>query len=120
MSALAVVVVAIGATVLVTAPAGAAGISFRHCGTLPGPGAKFSIFAHQARCRLARHVFSQLFAGRGRRRRDPGTGKIDRVIDGWICGSATGGFQCAKLGPGGKPMPFDPNHIGPTIDAVGQ
>jgi hypothetical protein len=73
-------------------------------------GASFSILAHEARCPVARRVLKAVLAGKGRRRRDPGTGQIDRVIDGWICGSAAGGFSCAKSGS--SPV------TGPSIDAV--
>lgn len=34
--------------------AGAAGVHFQHCGTLRGPGARFAILAHRARCQTAR------------------------------------------------------------------
>jgi hypothetical protein len=64
-------------------------------------------------------VIRGLFAGKGRDRRDPGTGQIDRVIDGWICGSAAGGFSCAKLGPNGTIRPINPPHLGPIINAEG-
>lgn len=82
--------------------AGAAGLHFEHCGTLRGPGARFSIFAYKARCRTARSVFRTLFAGGGRRWSPPGGGKVYKVIDGWTCGSAAGGFSCAKPGPDGE------------------
>jgi hypothetical protein len=108
---------ALGLSLVGASAAGGAGVSFRHCGTLHGPGARFAILAHQARCRTARRVIAAVFAGRGRRRRDPVTGQMDRVVDGWICGSAAGGFSCGKLGPGGTIRPTDPRHIGPVIDA---
>jgi hypothetical protein len=99
--------------------AGAAGVRFRQCGTLPGPGARFSIRVHDARCGAARHVIGGLFAGKGRHRRDPKTGQIDMIIDGWICGSAAGGFSCAKLGPHGTIRPINTRHLGPIINAEG-
>jgi hypothetical protein len=111
-STLIVGLVLIGASV-----AGAAGVRFQHCGTLRGPGARFAILAHQARCRTARRVFAGLFAGRGRHRRDPKTGQIDKVLDGWICGTGAGGFSCAKLGPHSKIRPVNPRHLGPNIVA---
>lgn len=110
---------ALGLSLAGTSAAGAAGVSFKHCGTLRGPGARFAILAHQARCRTARRVFAGLFAGRGRRRRDPATGQIDRVIDGWICGSAAGGFSCGKLGPHGTLPPTNARRLGPSIVAEG-
>ena len=90
--------------------AGAAGPHFQHCGTLKGPGARFSILASEARCPVARRVFEAVFAGKGRRRKDPDTGQVYRVLDGWICGTAAGGFSCAKSGH--SPV------TGPSIDAV--
>jgi hypothetical protein len=95
--------------------AGAAGMRFQHCGTLRGPGARFAILAHRARCQTARRVFSGLFAGRGRNRRDPYTGQTDKVIDGWICGGGAGGFGCSKLGPHGTVHRYHPGQ--PSIDA---
>jgi hypothetical protein len=62
-------------------------------------------------------VFGGLFAGHGRRRRDPATAQIDKVLDGWICGSAAGGFSCSRLGAHGKILPINPRHLGPNIDA---
>jgi hypothetical protein len=62
-------------------------------------------------------VFIGLFAGQGRRRRDPATGQLDKVLDGWICGTAAGGFSCARLGARGKILPVNPRHLGPNIDA---
>jgi hypothetical protein len=98
-----------------TSAAGAAGLRPRHCGTLQGPGAKFTILAYQARCTTARHVFTGLFAGHGRPRRVEG--KTYKVIDGWICGSAAGGFSCGKLGPRGTLPHPTPQHLGPTLNA---
>lgn len=97
-------------TLAVAGSAVAGGLHFRHCGTLPGPGARFSILAHRARCPVARRVFRALFAGKGRRRTDPRTGQVERVIDGWVCGTAAGGFSCAKLG--------DRSVTGPSINAL--
>lgn len=94
--------------------AGAAGLHFEHCGTLRGPGARFSIIAYKAHCPTARRVFRTLFAGGGRRWRDPGTGKTYRVIDGWTCGSAAGGFSCGKPGPDGTTSAY-----GPSLNALG-
>jgi hypothetical protein len=34
--------------------------------------------------------------GKGRWWRDPTTGSVSRVVDGWICGTAAGGFSCGK------------------------
>lgn len=99
----------LGLMLAVAGSAGANGLHFSHCGTLKGPGARFSILAHKARCPVARGVIKAVFAGKGRRRRDPATGQIDRVIDGWICGTAAGGFSCAKQG-----SPWN----GPSINAV--
>jgi hypothetical protein len=95
--------------------AGAAGVRFQHCGTLPGPGARFAILAYRARCGTARRVIGGLFAGRGHRRRDPSTGQIDKVIDGWICGTGAGGFGCSKLGPHNTVRPYKLGQ--PAIDA---
>lgn len=111
------VLLAVGVALAAACVADAAGVHFQHCGTLPGPGARFSISVHDAHCGTARRVIGGLFAGKGRRRRDPGTGQIDRVIDGWICGSAARGFSCAKLGPHGTIEPIDPRHLPPLIDA---
>lgn len=105
---------ALGLTLAGAGAVMAAGVRFQHCGTLRGPGARFAILAHHARCRTARRVFRDLFAGRGRDRRDPSTGKIDRVVDGWMCGSGAGGFGCGKLGPHGT-IPRRPG--GRLIDA---
>jgi hypothetical protein len=60
-----------------------------------------------------------LLAGKGRHRRDPVTGQIDKIVDGWICGSAAGGFSCAKLGPHGTTRPINPRHLGPIVNAEG-
>lgn len=109
------VILAVGLALTGAGGAGAAGIRFQHCGTLRGPGARFSILAYHARCATARHVFGALFAGKGRRRKVPGFGKVDRVIDGWICGSGAGGFGCGKLGPHGTILPYHPGQ--PVIDA---
>ena len=98
---------------LMLAAAGSAGagvLHFRHCGTLKGPGAQFSILAHEATCPTARRVFKAVFAGKGQRRKDPATGQVDRVVDGWICGSAAGGFSCGELGHSSP--------TGPSINAV--
>jgi len=95
--------------------AGAAGVHFQHCGTLRGPGARFAILAHRTRCQTARRVIGGLFAGKGHDRRDPSTGQIDKVVDGWICGGGAGGFGCSKLGPGGAIVPYRPQQ--PSIDA---
>jgi hypothetical protein len=104
-------ILAIGMAVALAGPggAGAAGLRFAHCGTLRGPGARFSILAYKARCRTARRVFRTLFAGGGRRWRDPGTGQLDRIIDGWTCGSAAGGFSCGKPGPNGRTTVYSPS-----------
>jgi hypothetical protein len=113
------VVLAVSVALAAASVADAAGVHFQHCGTLRGAGARFSILVHDARCSTARHVIGGLFAGKGRRRRDPGTGQIDKVIDGWICGTAAGGFSCGKLGPHGTIEPVNPRHLGPIIDAEG-
>jgi hypothetical protein len=109
------VILALGLALTGVGVAGAAGLRFQHCGTLRGPGGRFAILAYRARCGTARRVFGALFTGKGRRRRDPSTGQIDRVIDGWICGSGAGGFGCGKLGPHGKILPYKPRQ--PVIDA---
>ena len=113
------VVLALSLALAGASVAAAAGVRFRHCGTLPGPGARFSIRVHDVRCGPARHVIGGLFAGKGRHRRDPQTGQIDTIIDGWICGSAAGGFSCAKLGPHGTIRPINPRRLGPIINAEG-
>jgi hypothetical protein len=113
------VILAVGLALTGAGAAGAAGLRFRHCGTLRGPGARFSILAYHARCATARHVFGALFAGKGRRRKDPSTGQIDRVIDGWICGSGAGGFGCAKLGPHGTILPYKPGQPSINAEATG-
>jgi predicted small lipoprotein YifL len=68
------------------------------CGTLPGPGATFSILTGKAGCTEARRVFTDLFAGRGTPKTAPGTGQIDTYVDGWLCGGGAGGFGCSKGG----------------------
>jgi hypothetical protein len=108
------VVLAFGLALSGASVAGAAGVHFQHCGTLRGPGARFAVLAHRARCGTARRVFAALFAGKGRRRSVDG--KIDRMIDGWICGSGAGGFGCGKLGPHGTLLPYKPGQ--PVIDAA--
>jgi len=110
---------ALGLALTGAAGAGAAGLRFQHCGTLRGPGARFEILAYRARCGTARRVFGALFAGKGRRRRDPSTGQIDRVIDGWICGSGAGGFGCGKLGPNGTILPYKPRQPSINAEAAG-
>jgi hypothetical protein len=104
------VVLVLGLTLAAAGSAGAGGLHFQHCGTLRGPGARFSILVHDARCPVARRVLTAVFAGKGQRRRDPASGKIDRVVDGWICGSAAGGFSCGKLGTNPE--------TGPSISAL--
>lgn len=106
----AVIGAVLGLTLAAAGSAGADGVHFRHCGSLKGPGAQFSILAHKARCPAARRVLKAVFAGKGRRRKDPDTGQVDRVVDGWICGAAAGGFSCAKSGSNSV--------TGPVIDAV--
>lgn len=106
---------ALGLALTGTSVAGAAGVRFQHCGSRPGPGARFAILAYRAHCGTARRVIGGLFAGRSHSRRDPSTGQIDKVIDGWICGSGAGGFSCGKLGPHGTVRPYKPGQ--PTIDA---
>jgi predicted small lipoprotein YifL len=68
------------------------------CGTLPGPGATFSILTGSVGCAEARRVFTDLFAGRGTPETSPGSGQIDTNVDGWLCGGGAGGFGCAKDG----------------------
>jgi hypothetical protein len=106
---------AFGLALTAASVAGAAGMHFQHCGTLSGPGARFTILAHRAPCATARRVFRGLFAGKGHRRRDPFTGQIDEVIDGWICGGGAGGFGCGKLGPHGTVQRYKPGQ--PSINA---
>jgi hypothetical protein len=110
-------ILALGLALSGAGVAGAAGVHFTHCGTLRGPGARFAILAYRARCATARRVFGALFAGKGRRR--PVAGKIDRVIDGWICGSGAGGFGCGKLGPHGTILPYNPRQPGINAEAAG-
>lgn len=111
------VMLALGLALTGASVSGAAGVRFQHCGTLPGPGARFAILAHRVHCPTARRVIRGLFAGRGRDRRDPSTGQIDKVVDGWICGGGAGGFGCGKLGPHGRILPYNPRR--PIIDAEG-
>ena len=68
------------------------------CGTLPGPGATFSILSDTSACVEARRVFTDLFAGRGTPEKSPGTGQTDTSVDGWLCGGGAGGFGCSKNG----------------------
>jgi hypothetical protein len=68
------------------------------CGTLPGPGATFSILSSTVGCAEARRVFTDLFAGRGTPETSPGTGQTDTNVDGWLCGGGAGGFGCSKDG----------------------
>lgn len=68
------------------------------CGTLPGPGATFSILSDTSGCAEARRVFTDLFAGRGTPEKSAGTGQIDTNVDGWLCGGGAGGFGCSKNG----------------------
>lgn len=98
--------VAFGVTLAVAASASAGEAATRHCGAIAGPGARFSVSEHGTNCGVARRVFRDLFAGRGKPRRDPSTGSLDTAVDGWICGGGAGGFGCSKLGPGGRILPF--------------
>jgi hypothetical protein len=101
----------LGVVLAWTGPATASGfLSFRHCGTMPGPGARFAILAHRTRCRVARGVFKDLFAGRGHHRRDARTGAVDTTVDGWLCGGGAGGFSCTKLRKG-KTLPVTSGNI---------
>lgn len=68
------------------------------CGTLPGPGATFSILSGQVGCAEARRVFTDLFAGRGTPQTSAGSGQTDTNVDGWLCGGGAGGFGCSKNG----------------------
>lgn len=68
------------------------------CGTLPGPGATFSILSGKVGCAEARRVFTDLFDGRGTPHASPGTGKTDTEVDGWLCGGGAGGFGCSSNG----------------------
>lgn len=108
-------VVALGVTLAVAASASAGEAATRHCGTMAGPGARFSVSEHGSSCRVARRVLKDLFAGRGKPRRDPSTGALDTSVDGWLCGGGAGGFGCSKLGPGGRILPFSPRS--PHIEA---
>ena len=106
-----VVALVLGVVLVSTGPATAGGrLSFRHCGTIHGPGARFAILAHHAQCGVARRVFRDLFAGRGRPRRDPATGQVDKAVDGWLCGTAAGGFSCGKLSHG-RTLPISHGNI---------
>ena len=86
-------------------------------------GATITLRPHPGRTLPWREITSELeekplgglFAGRGHSRRDPSSGQIDKVIDGWICGSGAGGFSCGRLGPHGTVRPYKPGQ--PTIDA---
>ena len=69
-----------------------------NCGTLPGPGATFSIVTGSASCAEARQVFSDLFAGGGTRVTSPEAGAFDTNVNGWLCGGGAGGFGCGKDG----------------------
>lgn len=106
-----VIVLALGVVLMSTGPATARGaLRFRHCGTMAGPGARFAILAHRAQCRVARRVFRDLFAGRGHSKKDPATGALDTVVDGWLCGGGAGGFSCAKL-RNGRALPITHGNI---------
>lgn len=106
-----VIALVLGVLLVSTGPASASGaLSFRHCGTMPGPDARFAILAHRAPCRVARRVFRDLFAGRGHHRRSPGTGEIDTAVDGWLCGGGAGGFSCGKLHDG-RALPVSRGNI---------
>jgi hypothetical protein len=108
---MAVIALVLGVVLISTGPATASGgLSFRHCGTMSGPGARFAILAHRAECRVARRVFRDLFAGRGHSKKDPATGGLDTVVDGWLCGGGAGGFSCAKL-RNGKALPITHGNI---------
>jgi predicted small lipoprotein YifL len=69
-----------------------------NCGKLPGPGATFSILSGKVGCSEARHVFTDLFAGRGKPETSPGTQQTGTAVDGWLCGGGAGGFGCSKDG----------------------
>jgi hypothetical protein len=107
--------VAVVVALAAAASASAGEAATRHCGTMAGPGARFSVSEHGANCRVARRVFRELFAGRGKSRRDPSTGALDTVVDGWLCGGGASGFGCSKLGAGGRILPFSPRS--PHIEA---
>jgi hypothetical protein len=68
------------------------------CGTLPGPGATFSILSGKVGCAEAMRVFTDLFAGRGTPQTSPDTGQTDTNVDGWLCGGGAGGFGCSNKG----------------------
>lgn len=78
--------------------AAASTVPSHHCGSLPGPGATFSILSDTVACSDARRVFTDLFAGRGTPETSPGTGQADTNVDGWLCGGGAGGFGCTKDG----------------------
>lgn len=76
--------------------AAAPAVPSHKCGTLPGPGATFSILADSVGCGVARRVFTDLFAGKGAPERSPVTEQQDTNVDGWLCGGGAGGFGCSK------------------------
>ena len=106
---------ALGLALAGASASGAAGIRLLHCGTLRGAwDLRYSIVADRATCNTAKGVFVAFFARKGRRSRDPFTGQLDRIIDGWMCGGIpSGGFACTKLGPHGT----IPQQLGPNITA---
>jgi hypothetical protein len=109
-----VAMLALGLALAGASVSGAAGIHMLRCGTLRGAwGYRYSILADRATCTTARGVFGALFERKGTRRMDPFTGRIDKVVDGWMCGGIPGGFSCTKLAPNGT----IPLQLGPNITA---
>lgn len=69
------------------------------CGTVPGPGATFSIVTDSTvDCATARQVFLDLFAGKGERHQGADAAHSYTDVDGWACGSGAGGFGCSQSG----------------------
>lgn len=93
-----VAITACGSDRPTTEPISAPAVPAKGCGTMPGPGATFTIQAGSVGCAEARRVFTDLFAGRGRPQTSPGTNQTGTKVDGWLCGGGAGGFGCSKNG----------------------
>ena len=69
------------------------------CETVTGRGTLFSITAGVGvSCPTARGVFRDLLAGKGERHEGTDSAESYTRVDGWTCGSGTGGFGCSRSG----------------------
>ncbi len=66
------------------------------CESLPGPSGQYAITAGVGvSCPIARKVFGDLFTDKGEHHEGADSAESYTRVDGWTCGSGTGGFGCS-------------------------